>query len=144
MTRAIADLQRRVSARSGRPDAGWTLIELLVVLSLILVLASMALTQYRNSITSAKEAALRSNLFLMRDAIDQYYADKTRYPETLETLVSEHYIRAIPEDPITNATDWRIILADAEPGALTATAGVYDVKSSAPGIAIDGSQYSDW
>jgi len=133
---------KRVAAR--RQDQGWTLIELLVVLSLILVLASMALTQYRNSITTAREAALRSDLFLMRDAIDQYYADKARYPESLDTLVSDHYLRGIPEDPITNATDWQTIPADAEPGSLTATAGIFDVRSSAPGTAIDGTAYSSW
>src|SRR5262245_5872542 len=80
--------------RSGS-DGGWTLIELLIVLSLILILTSMALTQYSNSITRTKEAALASDLYLMRDAIDQYYADKGKYPDSLQTLVSEHYIRQV-------------------------------------------------
>src|SRR5215467_10645621 len=84
---------------SSSEDRGWTLIELMVVLSLILILTSLAMTQYRNSIQSAKEAALHNDLFLMRDAIDQYYADKGKYPDSLDTLVSEHYIRAIPNDP---------------------------------------------
>src|SRR4051812_341740 len=88
-------------------DHGWTLIELLVVLSLIMILASLALTQYRNAIVQAKEAAMRSDLFLMRDAIDQYYADKGKYPESLDALVSEHYLRVIPKDPITNQPDWQ-------------------------------------
>jgi type II secretory pathway pseudopilin PulG len=63
-----------------------------------MILASMALVQYRNSITAAKEATLRSQLFIMRDAIDQYYADKGKYPESLQTLVSDSYLRAVPRD----------------------------------------------
>ncbi len=137
-------LLRRSIRTARRADAGWTLIELLVVLSLILILTSMALTQYRNSIQTTKEAALRSDLFLMRDAIDQYYADKGRYPESLETLVTQHYIRAVPKDPITNAPDWQTIPAEPEPGSLQTTTGIYDVKSSAQGVAIDGSNYSEW
>jgi general secretion pathway protein G len=130
--------------RRARGEAGWTLIELLVVLSLILVLASMALTQYRNSVITAKEAVLRSNLFLMRDAIDQYYADKGRYPESLEALVTDRYLRSVPEDPITGAADWQTVPAPSEPGALSTQAGIYDVKSAATGSTLEGGSYSDW
>jgi general secretion pathway protein G len=125
-------------------DAGWTLIEMLVVLALILVLASVAMTQYRNSIVSAREAVLRTDLFLMRDAIDQYYADKGKYPESLDVLVSERYIRAVPEDPITSSTDWQTIAAPSEPGATSTSTGIYNVKSTAPGVSLDGSPYSEW
>lgn len=131
--------------RAARRDGGWTLIEMLVVLSLIMILSSLALTQYRNSILSAKEAALRSDLFLMRDAIDQFYADKGKYPESLDALVSEHYLRAIPKDPVTNATDtWQTINADAEPGQAAASPGIFEVKSGSSDIALDGSRYADW
>ena len=126
-------------------DHGWTLIELLIVISLILILASFALVQYRNSVTSAKEAALRSDLFFMRDAIDQYYADKGKYPESLQTLVSENYIRAIPKDPFTLSTDtWQTIEAEPQPGSTTAEPGIYDVKSGSQDMAIDGGRYADW
>ena len=126
-------------------DGGWTLIELLVVVTLILILASLAMAQYRNSVTHAKEAALRSDLFLMRDAIDQYYADKGRYPESLQTLVSESYLRAVPQDPFTRSRDtWALVPADPEPGSTSASAGVYDVKSGALETGLDGSRYSDW
>ena len=118
---------------------------MLVVLSLIMILSSLALTQYRNSILSAKEAALHGDLFLMRDAIDQFYADKGKYPESLEALVSEHYLRSVPKDPMTNATDsWRTIPAETEPGQVSTAVGIYDIKSGADGTAIDGSRYGDW
>jgi general secretion pathway protein G len=139
--------------RGGRPqlsgDArganGWTLVELLIVITLIMILASLALTQYRNSITSTKEAALKSDLFLMRDAIDQYYADKGKYPESLQSLVSESYLRAIPKDPFTNSPDtWQTEMADPEPGSTSAATGIYDVKSGHDGTALDGSRYADW
>ena len=128
-----------------RRDSGWTLIELLIVITLVMILATLALTQYRGSITAAKEAALKSDLFLMRDAIDQYYADKGRYPESLQTLVSESYLRAIPKDPFTNSSDtWQTVNAEPEPGMTSTTTGIYDVKSGADGVATDGSRYGDW
>lgn len=132
-------------APSSSGDRGWTLIELLVVISLILVLASVAMNQYGTSIRAAQEATLKSNLFRMRDAIDQYYADKGQYPASLDTLVSEGYLRGIPEDPITKARDtWTIVPAEPDPGRPTADAGIYDVKSGADGIALDGTRYADW
>lgn len=128
-----------------RRDRGWTLIELLVVITLIMILASLALTQYRNSITAAREAALKSNLFLMRDAIDQYYADKGRYPDSLQALVSESYLRAIPSDPFTRSADtWQTENAEPEPGSASASTGIYNIKSGYDGIAGDGSRYADW
>ena len=132
--------------RLRRPaDGGWTLVELLIVITLIMILASLALTQYRNSITSTKEAAMKSNLFLMHEAIDQYYADKGKYPESLQTLVSESYLRAIPVDPFTRSADsWQTELAEPEPGSTSAATGIYKVRSGYDGTALDGSRYSDW
>ena len=128
-----------------RRDDGWTLVELMVVVALIMVLASMALVQYRNSITHAKEATLRSMLFIMRDAIDQYYADKGKYPESLQTLVSESYIRAVPRDPFTTSSDtWQTVPAEPDGGSITATTGIFDVKSGYEGTGIDGSRIADW
>jgi general secretion pathway protein G len=133
----------RRSSRSR--DDGWTLIELLVVLSIILILAAMALTQYRNSVQHAREAALKSDLYLMRDAIDQYYADKGKYPETLDTLVSERYLRAIPRDPFTSTTDtWQTVQAERDAGSVSSAAGIIDVKSGSPDTALDGSRYAEW
>jgi general secretion pathway protein G len=126
-------------------DAGWTLIELLVVLSLIMILASVAMNQYNTSVQTAREATLKANLFRMRDAIDQYYADKGQYPSSLQTLVSEGYLRAVPLDPITRSSDtWTTVAAEPDPSQPTTDPGVYDVKSGSEGIALDGSRYSDW
>jgi general secretion pathway protein G len=129
-----------------RSDGGWTLIELLVVISLIMILSAVALASYRDSVTRAKEAALRSDLFLMRDAIDQYYADKGKYPDSLDALVAESYLRAVPKDPFTNdTTSWQTTEADAPPGtSISTSAGIYEVKSGSTLSGLDGSRYSDW
>jgi general secretion pathway protein G len=137
-------MRYRQSHRS-RSDGGWTLIELLVVISLIMILASLAMNQYRTSILTAKEAVLRSNLMRMRDAIDQYFADKGSYPSSLQTLVSEGYLRDVPLDTITQSKDtWTTVPAEADPSKPTADPGIYDIKSGADGTASDGSRYSDW
>jgi general secretion pathway protein G len=126
-------------------DHGWTLIELLIVISIIMILASMSLVTYRNSVTLAKEAALHSDLYMMRDAIDQYYADKGKYPESLQALVTESYLRAIPKDPFTNSSDtWQTTEADPQPGSTSADPGIYEVKSGSDGTGIDGSRFADW
>ena len=147
--RALGGLERPGPGARGlpRPDraAGWTLIELLIVISIIMILASMSMVMYRNSVTLAKEAALRSDLFMMRDAIDQYYADKGKYPDSLDALVTESYLRAIPKDPFTLATDnWQTVEAEAQPGSSAAEPGIYDVKSGSDGTAVDGSRFADW
>jgi general secretion pathway protein G len=123
---------------------GWTLIELLIVISLISILATIGLASYRNSVTASKEAILKTDLFRMRDAIDQYYADKGEYPASLEGLVSEGYLRKIPDDPFTRAADWQTLPAEPNPSKPTAEPGVYDVKSSSSDTALDGSRYADW
>jgi general secretion pathway protein G len=127
------------------PERGFTLVELLIVISLISILAAMGLVQYRNSVTAAREATLKTNLFRMRDAIDQYYADKGKYPSSLDSLVSDGYMRRIPEDPFTKSADsWTTVPAEPDPNNPSAEPGVYDVKSGAQGAALDGSNYSDW
>ena len=126
-------------------ESGFTLIELLVVLTLIIILSTIGMAQYSRSQTYAKEAVLKEDLFRMRDAIDQYYADKNQYPTTLDALVSEGYLRKIPEDPFTKSTStWQAVPAEPDPNNPTAEAGVYDVKSGADGTALDGTQYSEW
>jgi general secretion pathway protein G len=126
-------------------ERGFTMIELMVVMFLISVLAAMGMAQYRNSVTYSRESVLKEDLFRMRDAIDQYFADKGRYPSTLDALVSDGYVRKLPEDPFTrSSTSWQTIPAEPDPNNPTAEAGVYDVKSGSDATAIDGSKYAEW
>ena len=134
-----------VTRRTGRSgQCGWTLVELTIVISLITVLAAIALVGYRNAITRSREAVLKEDLFRMRDAIDQYYADRGEYPSTLENLVTDGYLRTIPEDPLTGSAEtWQTELAELDPADPFAQ-GIYDVKSSAEGVALNGTLYADW
>jgi general secretion pathway protein G len=126
-------------------QGGFTLVELLIVISLISILAGMGLVQYKNSVLSAKEATLHTDLFRMRDAIDQYYADKGKYPSGLDSLVSEGYMRKVPIDPVTQSSDsWVTVAAEPDPNSPSGEAGIYDIKSGAQGTALDGTSYTDW
>jgi len=129
--------------RSG--ERGFTLIELMVVASLMVILATMGLVQYRQSVVRSKEAVLKEDLFRMRDAIDQYYADKNKYPPSLDELVSDKYLRDVPRDPITNSAEtWQTTPSEPEPGNPSAEPGIYNVKSSAQETALDGTPYAGW
>ncbi len=135
---------RRHHRPAGR-HAGFTMIELLVVVSLIVILAGMGLVQYRNSVILTREAVLRENLFRMRDALDQYYADKQKYAPSLEALVTDGYLRRIPVDPFTTTADtWVAVPADPDPANPAEESGVFDVKSGSEQTALDGSKYADW
>jgi general secretion pathway protein G len=142
----IGNRLRIFTARTRRRRcAGFTLIEVMVVMALIVTLASIGLTLYGNSVTRAKESVLKEDLFRMRDAIDQYYADKGKYPATLQDLVSDKYLRSIPADPFTQSADtWREIPSEPDPQNPTAQPGVYDVRSGSDQTALDGTKYSDW
>jgi len=114
-------------------------------MTLIIVLASMGMTQYRNSVRRAEEAVLKENLFRMRDAIDQYYADKNKFPSDLSELVSEGYIRELPTDPMTKSKDtWTTTQAEPDPNNPASQGGIDDVKSGSDGTALDGTRYADW
>ncbi|MBP7779003.1 MAG: type II secretion system protein [Acidobacteria bacterium] len=124
---------------------GFTLIELLIVMSLIVVLSSVALVGYQNSVIRAREAVLMDDLHKLREAIDQYYADKQKWPSTLQDLVTDGYVRKIPDDPMTNSADtWQTVPAEADPANPTAEAGIFDVKSGSDKTSLDGTPYADW
>lgn len=130
-------LQRMVQRR---PFAcGFTLIELLVVMAVLAVLASLVAPRYLDRVDDARETVLRQNLVGLRTAIDQFYRDKARYPETLDELVTQRYIRAIPLDPMTKRTDSWILVPPKE-----SSKAVFDVKSGATQRARDGSDYAAW
>lgn len=120
--------------------AGFTLIELLVVFTIIALLLTLALPRYFGSVDRSKETVLRENLNQMRDAISRYHADKGRYPESLDTLAAERYLRAVPLDPITESRQTWQVLAPPD----TQRSGIYDVRSGAPGQAQDGTEYAQW
>jgi general secretion pathway protein G len=119
---------------------GFTLIELLVVLTIVATLLTLALPRYFASIDKSKEAVLRENLYQMRDAISRYHADKGKYPESLEALAAEKYLRNLPLDPITDSAVTWIVVAPHDPQA----SGVYDVRSGAQGKALNGTEYAQW
>ena len=128
-----------------RDARGFTIIELMVVMTIIVTLATIGMVQYRQSVQFAKESVLKDDLFKMRDAIDQYYADKNQYPPTLDDLVTAGYLRSLPKDPITNSTTtWQAVPAEPDPNNPSIAPGVYDVKSGSELSALDGSRYADW
>ncbi|RTL20325.1 MAG: prepilin-type N-terminal cleavage/methylation domain-containing protein [Burkholderiales bacterium] len=126
----------------GPARSGFTLIELIVVMAIVALLASIAAPRYFASVERAKLNSLRTSLVVMRDALDKFAADKGRYPDSLEQLVQERYLRQIPEDPITGSSQTWVV----QPPPTNADIGgaVGDVRSGAPGPAPDGSLYADW
>ncbi len=126
-------------------EKGFTLLELLVVVALIGILASMAVPQYRNSVKKSKEAVLKQDLHQFETLIDQFYADKGKYPASLDDLVSEGYLREIPFDPFTESDQtWEVVYADEDTLNPEEVPGIYDVKSGSTEISLDGVPYSDW
>jgi general secretion pathway protein G len=140
---------QRIAARAyairRRGERGFTLMELLIVVTLIVVLAGVGMATYTTSVRRAKEAVLKEDLFRIRDALDQYYADKGNYPTDLTALVTDGYMRRVPSDPITDSTDtWETVMSEPDPANPSAIPGVENVKSGAPGTALDGTNYTDW
>ena len=118
---------------------GFTLIELLVVMAIIGGLLALAAPRYFKHVDRAKENVLKSDLATMRDALDKYFADTGRYPANLEELVARSYLRKLPPDPITETSASWLVVAPADP----AQGGVYDVKSGAAGVTLDGKPYGE-
>ena len=119
---------------------GFTLIELLVVMAIIATLLTLVAPRYFQNIQRSKEAVLRQNLEQTRDAIDKYYADAGKYPDVLDDLITQRYLRNLPYDPITDSkTTWVPVPPEGE-----AKGAIYDIKSGATGNSIDGTAYSEW
>jgi general secretion pathway protein G len=149
----IADLKKvAVSSRLGRnlqsairnpQSKGFTLLELMIVISIIIILAAVALPQYQKTMLHARETVLRDDLFQMRKMIDQYAADKGKLPQSLDELVSGHYLREIPEDPITYEKEWDVVAGE-DPYSSDGGSGITDVHSRATETGTDGRPYSEW
>ncbi len=123
-----------------KSKSGFTLIELLVVMAIIAVLLTIATPRYFHSVDKSKEAVLRQNLVLTRQAIDKYFSDNGKYPDAIDDLVTKKYLRSLPYDPISESNSTWVIVAPASQDK----GGVYDIKSGATGTGIDGTAYKDW
>jgi general secretion pathway protein G len=123
-----------------RARPGFTLIELLVVLAIIALLLTLAAPRYFGSLDKSKEAVLKEDLYQFRDAIGKYYGDKGKYPESLDALAAEKYLRSVPVDPITDSSATWVVVPPQDPQK----SGVYDVRSGAQGRAADGTAYAEW
>jgi len=133
-----------------RDKRGFTFIELMVVIAIIGILAAIAIPAYRDSVKKAKEAVLKENLFQLRNLINQYKADKGKYPSDLNELVAVGYLRTVPIDPITVSSDsWVLVYAEPTTEEMqdpveAQDQGVVDVTSGAEGSGLDGTPYKDW
>ena len=123
-----------------RARDGFTLIELIVVMAIVAMLVALAAPRYFRSVDRSKEAVLRQDLSVMRDAIDKFYGDSGKYPDALEELVTKRYLRKIPPDPVTDRADtWQVVSPPANGGS----GRVYNVRSGAEGVALDGTPFGE-
>ncbi len=126
---------------------GFTLVEILIVMAILGILLSIIIPNYSSSVKRAKEAVLKENLFIIRDAIDKFYLDKKKYPTDLEDLITNKYLKEIPFDPFLKRKEWRLIhyepdeMEDFDPEIADA---IIDVKSLASGTSFDGTKYENW
>lgn len=136
--------QDRGRTSRNRAERGFTLLELMIVVSIIVILIGMAAGMYQTSILHARETVLKKDLQTMREAIDNYTLDKQQAPQSLQDLVDAHYLRQIPEDPITRQADWVPHFSDTVISPDQTGTGIDDVHAGADGVGSDGTPYSSW
>ena len=123
-------------------EKGFTFIEIMIVLVIIGILVTLAQPSFTTSVQRAREAALKENLFVMRDVIDQHYADHGEYPPSLEVLIEKRYLRKVPKDPITGTEATWVLVHDQNEDGMEA--GIFDIKSGSEQAAMDGTTYNSW
>ena len=124
---------------------GFTFVELIVVITIVVILITMAIPIYNNTIKRSKETVLKQNLFTLRTVIDNYTFDKQKAPQSLQELVTEGYLRTVPNDPMTGSNQtWRTIQEDAVQSVNQTEPGIFDVKSGSDKMGLDGTPYAEW
>lgn len=140
----VSTVMRRQDIPKAR-QRGFTMIELMVVMAIISVLLAIALPIYQKSIIRSKESVLRNNLFTLRTMIDEYSVDKQEAPQSLQDLVTEGYLRQVPQDPMTGTDQtWKLTMEDSPIGGSTAAPGIFDVHSGSDKTSLEGTPYSEW
>jgi general secretion pathway protein G len=129
--------------RSGK--RGFTIIELMIVMTIVGILVAVAVPMYTKSIIRSRETVLHQNLSTLRAVIDEYTFDKGKAPQSLNDLVTEQYLRAVPADPITSSnTTWKIIMEDAVTSVNQTEPGIYDIRSGSDKKSLEGTPYNEW
>jgi len=127
-----------------RVSGGFTLLELMIVISIMMILMAVAVPMYNQAIVQARESVLRSNLSTLRSVISQYTLDKQKAPQSLDDIVTGGYLRQIPVDPMTRATNWEVVQEDVMLAVDQQDPGITDVHSASSATASDGTAYSSW
>jgi general secretion pathway protein G len=127
-----------------RASAGFTLLEMMVVISIMVILISIGLPIYSQSVRRSREAVLRNDLFELRSLISQYTLDKQKAPQSLDDLVTGGYLKVVPKDPVTNEANWEVVQEDVLLAVDQQDPGISDVHSASNDISTDGTTYSTW